>query len=114
MQPFMSQFSRSEDPGSPLRRSMGLKFTIVCALALVMTIPSFFVDALVSERSGRAAAVLNDVSKRVGGPQTFLGPVLPGAVASFTIVAAVMYFTRSIDWYGNPVAPEPVRAGDIA
>jgi hypothetical protein len=32
-------------------RSMGLKLMVVCALALVMTIPSFFVGGLVDDRS---------------------------------------------------------------
>ena len=57
-------------------RSMGTKLIVVCGLALIMTIPSFFVDGLVSERTRRAAEVLKEISDHVGGQQTFLGPAL--------------------------------------
>lgn len=57
-------------------RSMGTKLLVVCGLALVMTIPSFFVDSLVSDRTRRAAEVLKEISDHVGGQQTFLGPTL--------------------------------------
>lgn len=79
-------------------RSMGYKFTVVCLLALVMTIPSLFVDSLVDERSGRSGEVLKEVSERVGGPQNFLGPTLvvpytvPSAVAGSTEVQHGLYF----------------------
>jgi len=44
--------------------------------------------------------------------------LLVGAVASFLAVAAVMYFTRNIDWYsaisgGGPRAAEPVKQDGI-
>lgn len=57
-------------------RSMGLKLFIVCGLALVMTIPGFFVDDLVDERTHRANDVVREISNHVGGQQTFLGPTL--------------------------------------
>ena len=57
-------------------RSMGLKLFIVCGLALVMTIPAFFVDDLVDERTHRANDVVKEISQHVGGQQTFLGPTL--------------------------------------
>lgn len=57
-------------------RSMGLKLFIVCGLALVMTIPAFFVDDLVDERTHRANDVVKEISSHVGGQQTFLGPTL--------------------------------------
>lgn len=57
-------------------RSMGLKLFIVCALALAMTIPAFFVDDLVDERTHRANDVVKEISSHVGGQQTFLGPTL--------------------------------------
>lgn len=37
-------------------RSMGLKLIVVCALALLMTIPSFFVGSLIDERAQLATA----------------------------------------------------------
>ena len=66
-------------------RSMGLKLFIVCGLALVMTIPAFFVDDLVDERTHRANDVVKEISSHVGGHQTFLGPTL---AVPYTIPAA--------------------------
>lgn len=57
-------------------RSMGVKLLIVCALALVMTIPALFVDNLVDDRTHRASDVVKEISSHVGGQQTFLGPTL--------------------------------------
>ena len=57
-------------------RSMGLKLLVVCGLALLMTIPSLFVDSVVEERTKRAKDVVEKISGRAGGPQTFLGPSL--------------------------------------
>src|SRR3954447_7017748 len=57
-------------------RSMGLKLIAICALAVLMTIPSLFVSQLLSDRTGRAGEVLKEISTHVGGPQTFLGPTL--------------------------------------
>src|SRR5216684_1662253 len=57
-------------------RSMGLKLLVVCALAVFMTIPAFFVTGLVRERTKRAADVVQQISGYSGGQQTFLGPTL--------------------------------------
>src|SRR3954447_19740474 len=57
-------------------RSMGLKLFIVCALAMVMTIPALFVDSLVDERMHRSNDVVKEISSHSGGQQTFLGPTL--------------------------------------
>ena len=57
-------------------RSMGLKLIVVCGLALLMTIPALFVFALVNERKNRAEEVTREISRNVGGKQTFLGPTL--------------------------------------
>jgi inner membrane protein len=59
-----------------LSRSMGLKLLVVCGLALLMTIPSLFVDSVVEERTTRAKGVIEEISGRAGGQQTFLGPSL--------------------------------------
>lgn len=56
--------------------SMGMKLVLVCGLALVMTIPAFFVDGLVDDRTRRGDEVVKEISSHVGGPQTFLGPTL--------------------------------------
>lgn len=55
---------------------MGLKLIVVCGLALLMVIPSFFVGGLVNDRTRNEAAVVREISTHVGGPQTFLGPTL--------------------------------------
>ena len=56
--------------------STGVKLIVVCVLALLMTIPAFFVDGLVQERTQRRQEVIRDVSNHVGGEQTVLGPTL--------------------------------------
>lgn len=55
---------------------MGVKLLVVCGLALLMTIPAFFVEGLVEERMSREADVVKEISSHVGGQQTFMGPVL--------------------------------------
>ncbi len=57
-------------------RSMGLKLVVVSFLALLMSIPAFFVINIVQERANRARDVVEEISKHVGGQQTFLGPAL--------------------------------------
>jgi inner membrane protein len=57
-------------------RSMGLKLLLVCALALVMSIPALFVFAILADRTNRAEEVTQELGELSGGPQTFLGPVL--------------------------------------
>ena len=67
-------------------RSMGIKLLIVCGLALMMTIPSFFVQGLLVDRTRREADVVRDIGTHVGGQQTLLGPVLaiPYTIAART------------------------------
>lgn len=73
----MNQFGGPKSPAADrIRRSIGIKLLVVCGLALVMSIPAFFVDSLIGERTARAADVVKDISARVGGQQTFLGPTL--------------------------------------
>lgn len=55
---------------------MGLKLIVVCGLAVSMTVPAFFVEGLVEERTARAADVVRQISGQSGGEQTFLGPTL--------------------------------------
>jgi inner membrane protein len=68
--------SGSSLPAGIASRSLGLKLIVVCGLALLMTIPSFFVESLIDERTSRAAEVVREVSGHVGGQQTMLGPTL--------------------------------------
>jgi inner membrane protein len=71
-------------------RSMGMKLIVVCALALVMTIPALFVEGIVEERTQRASDVAKDIASHVGGQQTFLGPTIaiPYAVPAQTTGSA--------------------------
>ena len=75
-------------------RSMGLKLLLVCLLALLMSIPALFVFGLLSERTNRADQVAREVGGMVGGPQTFIGPIL------------------SVPYVAPPTAPnEPAQRG---
>lgn len=58
------------------RRSLGLKFLLVCALAVLMSIPAFGVFGLIAERTGRAESVVAEIGERLGGEQTVIGPIL--------------------------------------
>jgi inner membrane protein len=65
--------------GAQLRnksRSIGMKLIVICGLALLMVIPSFFVAGLIEDRTKRGADVVKEISAHVGGQQTFLGPTL--------------------------------------
>ena len=55
---------------------MGVKLIVVCALALFVMIPALYVEGLVEDRTQRAAEVVKEISRHVGGEQTFLGPTL--------------------------------------
>ena len=72
----MSDWSMFQSSLRMKSRSMGVKLIVVCGLALLMTIPAFFVGALVEDRTQRAADVIREISSHVGGQQTFLGPTL--------------------------------------
>lgn len=58
------------------RRSLGLKLLLVCGLALLMSIPALMVFGLLMDRTSRAESVAVEVGGMMGGPQTFLGPVI--------------------------------------
>jgi inner membrane protein len=55
---------------------MGIKLLLVSGLAVLMLIPSFFVNSIVEERTNRAKGVVQEIGGRAGGQQTFLGPTL--------------------------------------
>jgi inner membrane protein len=91
----MSESAILKLPSAP-SRSMGLKLLLVCALALIMSIPALFVFMLLGDRTHRAEEVVREVGGLMGGPQTFLGPVLaipyttPPAKAGDAIERGVM------------------------
>jgi inner membrane protein len=51
-------------------RSMGMKLIVICVLALLMTIPSFFVGGVVDERSQRLENAVQQTSAHVGQVST--------------------------------------------
>ncbi|WP_299175182.1 cell envelope integrity protein CreD [uncultured Brevundimonas sp.] len=87
------------------RRSLGLKLLLVCALALLMSIPALFVFGLLMDRSNRADRVATEVGDLMGGKQTFLGPVIaiPYSRSAGVVAASQM---------AAPVAPAPNLAAD--
>lgn len=86
------------------RRSAGLKLLLVCGLAFVMSIAALFVFALLMDRSHRAETVAREVGGLMGGPQTFLGPVIAvpysGAVPTIPVAQS-----------GGSAAVAPTAAG---
>ncbi len=63
----------------PLRlptRSVGLKFLLVCILAVLMALPAFAIFGLIYDRTSRANDAIAEVGQRYGGQQTFTGPIL--------------------------------------
>lgn len=68
----------SPRPATPRPRSAdwGGKALLVCALAVLMTIPGMFVWALIKDRSDRSEGVVQEVSQLQGGSQQVLGPLL--------------------------------------
>jgi inner membrane protein len=59
-----------------VNRSKGTKLIIVCVLAVLMAIPALLVWGLLLERTHRAETVAKEIGGMVGGPQTFMGPVI--------------------------------------
>ncbi len=57
-------------------RSVGLKFLLVCILAVLMALPAFAIFGLIYDRTNRAGDVVAEVGQRYGGEQTFTGPIL--------------------------------------
>ena len=55
---------------------MGVKLIVVSILALLMMIPAASINGLAEDRTSRASSVVEEISSRAGGRQTFLGPTL--------------------------------------
>ncbi|MBL8551725.1 MAG: cell envelope integrity protein CreD [Hyphomonadaceae bacterium] len=84
-------------------RSLGLKFLLVCALAVLMSLPAFAVFAIIYERTSRAQTVIQEVGQTYGGEQTFIGPVV---VAPYRVVRAAPPPPP-----GTPAQPPTVETG---
>jgi inner membrane protein len=70
---------------------MGMKLMLVCVLALLMTIPSFFVGGLVDERAQRAEDAARQMSGNAAGQQTLLG-------SSIRLAGTYQSVTRSLKY----------------
>jgi len=57
-------------------RSMGMKLIVVCGLALLMTIPAFFVSGLVDDRSQPSENAVQQMASHAGGQQFFPGSTI--------------------------------------
>ena len=72
-------------------RSMGVKLIVVCILALLMTIPSFFVSSLVDERAHRAEDNAKAMSGYGSSQQTLLGTSIPVADTYRSVTRSMKY-----------------------
>jgi inner membrane protein len=74
----MDEFSISQRSQQTMKqtKSIGVKLIVVCGLALLMTIPSLFVNGLIGDRTTSAEEVTKEIGNDVGGQQVFLGPTL--------------------------------------
>jgi len=89
----MGDFSISQ-PGLQFRiksRSMGMKLMLVCVLALLMTIPSFFVRGLVDERAQRAENAARQASGNAGAQQTLFGSSIRMADTYQSVTRSLKY-----------------------
>jgi inner membrane protein involved in colicin E2 resistance len=89
----MSDFSISQSGlQSRIRsRSMGMKLMLVCVLALLMTIPSFFVRGVVDERAQRAENAARQVNGNASSHQTLFG-------SSIRVADTYQSVTRSLKY----------------
>eukprot|EP01035_Chromulina_nebulosa_P039800 gene39800-53821_t len=94
-QSFISPAMPSRLP-RPRSADWGGKALLVCALALLMTIPGLFVWALIKDRSDRSEGVVREVSQLQGGAQQITGPLL---VAPWTVTPTTKDGEVLTGWY---------------
>jgi inner membrane protein involved in colicin E2 resistance len=89
----MSDFSILQSDLQPriISRSMGMKLILVSVLALLMTIPSFFVRGLVDDRAQRAESAARQVNGNTGSQQTLFG-------SSIRVADTYQSVTRSLKY----------------
>jgi inner membrane protein len=89
----MSDFSISQSgfQSRIVSRSMGMKLMLVGVLALLMTIPSFFVRGLVDERAQRAENAARQISGNASSQQTLFG-------SSIRVADTYQSVTRSLKY----------------
>ena len=83
---------------------MGIKLLVVSFLALLMAIPAIFLSSIVEDRTTRAKDAIQEISNRMGGQQTFLGPVLsipysvrPASKGAFAVTGTYIVFPTQGD-----------------
>lgn len=59
-----------------LKNSLGIRLFIIAFLALVLLIPSFLIQNLISERENRRDSVANEISQKWGNEQAIIGPLI--------------------------------------
>ena len=59
-----------------LKSSLGLRLLIIGLLSLILLIPSFMIQEIISERETRRDSVIGEISEKWGQKQTIVGPVL--------------------------------------
>lgn len=59
-----------------LKNSLGLRLLIIGGLSIILLIPSFMIQEVISERESRRDAVIGEISEKWGQEQTVIGPVL--------------------------------------
>ncbi|MDR8393916.1 cell envelope integrity protein CreD [Aliifodinibius sp. S!AR15-10] len=59
-----------------LKNSIGTRLFIIAFLTLVLLIPSFLIQDLISERENRRDSVVDEISEKWGDEQTITGPVI--------------------------------------
>lgn len=61
---------------STIKRSMGIRLSIIAGLTLILLIPAFMLQLLIHERKNRRDSAASEISDKWGGTQTIIGPVL--------------------------------------
>lgn len=89
-------------------RSLGLKFVLVCFLALLMMIPGIFVQEIVRERSQRAQSVAAEIGAVRGGPQLVSGPIL---AVPYVRTVAVQEQVQQTDGTQRSVTRQQIERG---
>ena len=89
-------------------RSLGLKFVLVCFLALVMMVPGIFVQEIVRERSQRAQSVAAEIGSVRGGPQSVSGPIL---AVPYVRTVAVQEQVQQTDGSQRTVSRQQIERG---
>ena len=59
-----------------LKNSLGLRLLIIGGLSIILLIPSFMIQEIISERESRRDSVIGEISEKWGQEQTIVGPVL--------------------------------------